>query len=155
MKRLNYDDMKNNLYKRGYILLDNHYKDNRSKILVKDFDGYKYFASYNNIMKCDPSKFSYYNPYSLFNISLFMKLHNIDLRIVEGDWINSRSRFTWIDSKGYKYEGTFYDAVKGLRKVSSHNRFSIENIAMFIKLNNKTERLLSTEYVSNGTKKNK
>ena len=84
---------------------------------------------------------------------VYLIFHYFDLRIVEGDWINSRSRFTWIDSKGYKYEGTFYDAVKGLRKVSSHNRFSIENIAMFIKLNNKTERLLSTEYVSNGTKK--
>jgi hypothetical protein len=148
---MSYDDVKNNLYKRGYILLDENYKNSRSKILVEDFEGYKYFSSYTNIMQKNPLKFSVSNPYTTDNISLYMKLQNIDLRVLDGKWINSRSRFTWIDSNGYKYDGAIGDAIRGFRKISGRNKFSIENIALYIKLNNRTDTLLSTEYHSNGS----
>lgn len=152
MNKLSYDDVKSNLYKRGYILLEENYKNTRNKILVEDFNGYKYFVSYTNIIKTDPLKFSSYNPYTMDNISLYMKLNNIDLRILDGEWINKNSHFTWIDNDGYKYDDTFNEAIKGLRKVSRYNKFSIENIALYIKLNNRTDTLLSTEYRTNGTK---
>jgi len=152
MKKLNYDDVKQIIYDNGYILLEKEYKNDSTKMLIEDIEGYKYFSNLQKIKNGKPRRFISSNPYTMFNISHYMKLHNIHLMVIDGQYLNERTKMTWIDDNGYKYYGSFSDAIKGMRFVSSINKYSIENIKRFIQLNNKTDTLLSTRYISNSSK---
>lgn len=152
MKKLNYDDVKQIIFDNGYVLLEKEYKNDSTKMLIEDFEGYKYFTTLQKIKNGKPLKFISSNPYTMFNISHYMELHNIHLKVIEGEYLNGSTKMSWVDDNGYKYYGSFNMATKGMRIVSPANIYSIENIKHYIQLNNRTDILLSTKYISNGSK---
>ena len=111
MNKLSYDDVKSNLYKRGYILLEENYKNTRNKILVEDFNGYKYFVSYTNIIKTESyslnnNKIINTNNYILSFITRYKSLDEIhklvddknNILITEDITINKNSKDKFEDS---------------------------------------------------------
>lgn len=77
--------------------------------------------------------------------------------IIDTEYINRRTKMSFIDVDGYKY----YSSISNLYRVGYGNPFhtlnpyTLENIKNWMKLNNRTDTLISTEYISNGTKNRK
>ena len=58
---------------RGYNLLSTEYKNNKSPVIFEK-NGYKYQNTYNGFIKTDnPKKWGINNPFSLENLSLYLK----------------------------------------------------------------------------------
>lgn len=77
--------------------------------------------------------------------------------LLENEYRNKDTKMTCIDSYGYRY----YSSLGNLKRVGkssafhSNNPYTIDNIRLWIKLNNRTDTLLSTNYISNGSKSRK
>lgn len=76
-----YEEVKEQLLKRGYILDINkeYYKSAMSmRLEAHDNDGYKYMINYHNFMYGNGVNFvSKHNPFSIYNINIFLKKYNI------------------------------------------------------------------------------
>lgn len=142
--------------KRGekYFLLDNEYINSNTKMNWQDSYGYKYYTCLNKIRDGSPLKFSCSNPYTIFNIKLFLKINNLKYQYIEGEYENSKSKLEWIDNEGYKYQCTFESLKQDVRPISGHNSYSIDNIKKYIQLHNRKDTLISTEYINNTSKLN-
>lgn len=153
MKKLNYNDVYEDCKKNGYLLLDKEYKGIDKKMSFIDKEGYKYYTTYEKIRnKCDINKYHKNNIYTIENIEHYLKINNLPYKYVSGEYMNFRSKLIWEDIIGYKYYCSFQDVIRGVRKISKYNPYSINNIILYIKLNHRTDTLLSTNYVSNGAK---
>lgn len=95
-KKLTYEEVKYNLHNLGYELLSKEYLDNRQKLLLKDVEGYLYLAQYSNLAfgKC-PDKVSKYNPYTIQNIKLWLKLNNKQFKLISDTYINNSKNLKW------------------------------------------------------------
>ena len=74
--------------------------------------------------------------------------------LLEDKYVNNRTKMTGIDDNGYKYYFTL-DSIKRLkcsRFVDTSNPYSIDNIKLWLINNNLKFKLLSTEYLGNGSK---
>lgn len=61
----------------GYNLIDEYYSFKIKKVIIKDFLGYKYDVVLTNILRQSKiEKFHKHNPFTLENISLWIKLNN-------------------------------------------------------------------------------
>ena len=73
--------------------------------------------------------------------------------IINGDfkYDDGRSKVDICDKYGYRYFVEFRSIIKGItqRIVGKNNPYSIDNINLYIKLNNIKSKLISTEYISN------
>lgn len=72
-----------------------------------------------------------------------------ELILLQGEFKNSRSEFILIDKNGYKIKTTPY-AVKNTKKLGyfhPNNEFALDNISLYLKINNTNLRLISTEYI--------
>ena len=92
-----YEEVKNNINKLGYELLDDKYKDKYSKLTIKDSHGYLYFISYYNlyIVENKPILFYMGNPYTIQNIKLWLKLNNKPYELLSDTYINARDNLKW------------------------------------------------------------
>lgn len=71
----------------------------RNKILCKTNDGYLVYAYPNGIMRRNdkPSIFSKYNPNTIYNIHLWLKINQIDsLELISTEFVNSSEKLKWI-----------------------------------------------------------
>jgi len=76
-KVITYEKIKENIKKLGYDLISKEYKNMKSKIIVKDFDGFYYVTEWRKLReKCFPAKFHISNPYTIKNIKLWLNLNN-------------------------------------------------------------------------------
>lgn len=89
-KKITKEDSELRLYKRGYILIS-EYKNSKSKISVKDLEGYKYESNLSHLMKSRPDKVHQSNPYSIENISLYLDINNYDISLVSIVYENNTS----------------------------------------------------------------
>jgi hypothetical protein len=78
----------------GFIILEDfEYKNQKTKIKIEDKDGYRYFVSYGTLWSFDNregvlSRFLKSNPYSIYNIDLWMKKSNYASEIIGGEYIS-------------------------------------------------------------------
>lgn len=74
--------------------------------------------------------------------------------VLDTIYVNSQTKMTGIDEYGYKYYFTLGNIkfAKAARRVDKSNPYSIENIKLFLELNDLPYELLSTEYHGNGSK---
>lgn len=75
------------------------------------------------------------------------------LKLLNGDFVDTKTKADLIDENGYKYSLSF-DCIRDKRTkrfniVGKSNKFSIENIQLFIKNKNCGTKVLSKEYVNN------
>lgn len=74
--------------------------------------------------------------------------------IIDKEYKNSSSKMNCIDSQGYKYYCTLQNlkfAGKS-RAFQKSNPHTIENIKLWMKINKRDDILISTQYISNGSK---
>ena len=71
---------------RGYNLLSTEYKNNKTPVIFEK-DGYKYQNTYNGFIKTDnPKKWGINNPFSLENLSLFLKEEQADCIVAKQEY---------------------------------------------------------------------
>jgi len=103
----------------GYIL-DNKYVGSRDCLEFHDFDGYRYFLSFDKYMTSKksgyhPHKFSKKNPFTVYNIKLWLANNKSEILLSSDFYTEARARnmiFTcrkckkqWISSWNDMYEG--------------------------------------------------
>lgn len=91
-----YENIKNNIENLGYKLITDNYKNNRTKMIVHDLDGYYYLSRYEVIMRNkELSKFHVSNPYTIQNIKLWCKLNNKPFELVSEVYDNKEELLVW------------------------------------------------------------
>lgn len=79
-------EMRGLFEERGYKLLSDEYKGNKEP-LVFEKDGYAYCNTYNGFIKTDnPKKWGKNNPYSIYNLRLWLKRQNAPCRLPEQEF---------------------------------------------------------------------
>ena len=88
-----YDDVKNELQKRGYILLSSEYENCKEKLLCLDKQGYKIFTSFDNISKHGKSsgskRFHPSNPYTIENINHYAAINGLKRIYKPGNYVKA------------------------------------------------------------------
>lgn len=90
----------------GYIFVDEYFgKNNSRKIVVKDTDGYIYYNYIYNIINKTLAKFDKGNPYTLDNISNWLKLNNKSFKILSTKYVGcyEKLKFYCYDCKDEFY----------------------------------------------------
>lgn len=92
------DEIKTIVEKLGYVFLSEHYEKSGAKVNIKDVDGYKYDCYLDNLITMHPPHFVFKNnPYSLENISLWLKLNNKNFELSENNkYENSEKKLNFI-----------------------------------------------------------
>lgn len=83
-----------------------------------------------------------------------LKEYNLIL-INKSEYTNSTSKLTVKDIEGYKYEISLKEFIqynKNIDRFSIYNPNTIENIKLYLKLNNYSNKLLSSEYINSDSK---
>jgi DNA-directed RNA polymerase subunit RPC12/RpoP len=83
------------------------------------------------------------------------KLQANNLIMIKDEYINSKAKFDIVDNEGYKYEisfGEYLQYNKILDRFSKFNIHTINNIKLWLKLNNYKNELLSKEYINSDKK---
>lgn len=70
----------------GYTLLDEYMNKNYRRVIIQDSDGYKYDKQLNDVMRGHPPNFvDSNNPFTLFNISLWLERNKKSFILCEGN----------------------------------------------------------------------
>jgi len=130
----------------GYELMNTDYK---VKLILKDSEGYYYITKFSRINYSNklPNKFHPANPYTIQNIDLYLSINYPNLKLIDNYYVNSKTNFTLQSKEGFLYLSSI-DKLRYTypRMVDSRNPFTIQNIKLWCKLNNKPFELLSDDY---------
>ena len=87
------EKVKNYCNELGYEILDDTYINVSTKLTLKDKEGYLYSISLNNLTNGkNPNKFSLYNPYTMDNIKLYIKLNREDCELLSQEYNSCNDR---------------------------------------------------------------
>jgi len=96
MKKCTYQEIKEFVENLGYELISKEYKNNRSKLILKDYNGYYYIIKSNSLQQgYKPMKFHKSNPYTIQNIKLWLKLNNKPFELLSDTYINAKENLKW------------------------------------------------------------
>jgi len=126
------EDISQIVFNFGYELLDKYKnKWNKWKVIVKNKDGYKLDFTLQNLIKEKYSIVNKHNPYSLENISLWLKLNNKNFKLCDDNvYINQRKRlkFYCLDCDdyffmcwNYIYRGENCSVCRGMQTGEKHS----------------------------------
>ena len=88
----------------GYKLLDNQYKNMKSKVNIVDDNGYKYYCALGNLMSGRiPKTVSRFNPYSIDNINKYIENNNYNIKLLSKDFISEKNKLEFQCSCGNIY----------------------------------------------------
>jgi len=135
-----------------FELISDKYIDSNTNLILKDKDGYLYTALLGNLLNNHiPYKFDVDNQYTLNNIRLFLKLNLNDFSLADETYKRKKHKITLHDKDGYYYQSFLKDLENGClpQKFHSSNKFTINNINLWLKINNKNFELLSEKYIDN------
>ena len=94
----------------GYKILDNvEVVRSNVKFNCKDSQGYKYYITLWNLRtNKEPRLFNSNNPYAVFNIHNWLKLHNLSITLLTENYINSKIHMKWrCDLCGHEFNRTW------------------------------------------------
>jgi len=146
--RFSYDKVEGIIKSLGYELIDKDYKGNQYKMHMKDKDGYYFYTTFAKLNSGHfPSKFSINNPYVMQNIRLMLKSKG-SYTLIDNSYTDPHQKITTIDDDGYIYYCLLHNIIKDHKpdKCNPSNPYSIQNINLWIKLNNKPFELISKTY---------
>lgn len=131
----------------NFELISDEYLNNNQKLILKDEDGYYYTITLSGLLRGNPYKFHIQNEHSLQNMKLWLQ-YNSDLKLVTEEFISLRYKYVFKDSNNYYYKTAFANLLSGKHpcKFDIKNPYTIQNINLFLKLNNKNIKLLSDKY---------
>lgn len=94
-KKLTYEYTKECIEQLGYKLISEEYKNNSTKLIICDKQGYYYLASQDMIMRRTPRKFQKSNPYTIQNIKLWCKLNNKSFELLSDIFEIGDKKLKW------------------------------------------------------------
>jgi len=134
-----------------FTLLSEIYEGEDIPLILLDSEGYYYSQTWRTLLKLTRQLFvSDTNTYSTQNIILFLTKNNSKLELIS-KYKNSKTKLVLRDINGYLYTQSWGDT-QYLRMPSlayKGNPYSIQNIKLWCKLNNKPYKLLSMKYIKN------
>ena len=155
IKAHTYDYIKNYVNNLGFNLLSENYKNNNQKLILEDDNGYLYYVRFMSILQgITNSKFHKSNPYTIYNIKLWLNINNIDLELISNTYKGSDQYLILKTIEGYlcisKWDSLHqHDIPKIFSKL---NPYTVQNIKLWCKINNKPFELLSDKYLRNNKK---
>lgn len=115
-RRISYESVLDEFYKRGYIVLSDKYLDNKQRLIVKDIYGYKGLLSYHQLMGGNGfDKFHPKNPYTIDNIKHYISINNLSAEYCYGIYKNNESTLTFKCDCG-EYFSTSWASFTNLNK---------------------------------------
>jgi len=99
-KQKTFSEIKSYILSQNYELISMEYKNNRSKLDIKDMQGYYYSVTLSNLHKYEktnslPDKFSKYNPHTIQNIKLWCKLNNKPFELISNVYDGNNIKLQW------------------------------------------------------------
>ena len=154
-----HEDAVNIIQNKGYIINgDFVYNNENSLVDISDKYGYRYLVEFRSIVKGVKQRIvSKNNPYSIDNINLYIKLNNINVKLISDKYISNKDYLEFECACGERYLAKWDKFQQGYkrccRKCSydkriEDNTYTIEDVKKYIENNNINVELLSNEYVS-------
>lgn len=95
-KKYTYYEVKKHFECLGYILLSDKYINSKEKLILKDKDGYYYFANFKDIKNGHAPNFvGINNPYTIYNIGLWCKINYKSFELVSETYEKSNKYLKW------------------------------------------------------------
>jgi hypothetical protein len=133
----------------GYILISTKYINNITEIIIKDKEGYLYNTKLITIIQnYIPHMVSTSNNFSISNIKLWIKKNNLNYNILNTEYKLAQQKLLLIDSNGYYFTPTWTTLQKNKIPLifDKSNSYTIQNIKLWCKMNNKPFELISEIY---------
>ena len=150
MKKIDFITVKKYVENLGYELISKEYIGVKEKLIIKDKNGYYYVISFDNLKQGNiPLLAHKNNPYSIQNLRLFIKNINSNFVLISNKYDGENTHLILMDQHGYYYSLSFHNIKNhGINPlfVDTHNPYSIQNIKLFLKLNNCNFILLTEKY---------
>lgn len=90
---------------KGYIPLFDKYHKTTDMLLVETKEGYKFQTSIDKLNRSENINIFYaYNPYMLENINTYIKIHNINCKLISTKWIDCNSKLIFKCMCGNKFK---------------------------------------------------
>lgn len=103
-----YIEVRNIIKKYGYELLSDKYINARTKLNIKDIEGYKYQITLSNLMyNKTPQRVSPTNSYSIENIKNYIITNKLDVELISNNYNNSTENLIFKCSCGNTYSTTW------------------------------------------------
>jgi len=135
-----------------FELISDKYLGSHNNLIFKDYEGYYFMMCPDNLLHDNlPSKFGNHNPFTFQNIKLWLQLNNIPLQMVSNECLTTTQVLIFKDYEGYFYISNFNNLKCGNKpdKFNKSNPYTIHNIKLWCKLNNKPFELISKKYCGN------
>jgi len=134
-------------------LINTVYSGNKNKLEFKDKEGYFYSINLSKLfLNRKHDRFNKSNPFTIYNIKLWLKLNNIRLELLSNIYTGSNGKLDFKDVNGYYYSMDTASLQCNIKrgspfdKIGINNPYTIRNIKLWCKLNNKPFELVSTVY---------
>lgn len=96
----------------GLTLLSTEINNCNDKLLCKNADGYYGLKTYHSLKNGNTFDIvSKHNPYSIQNIKHYIDIHNLSCDIISDEYLNARTRLTFVCECGNFYETTWQSFV--------------------------------------------
>jgi len=141
--------LKSNNY--DFTLLSEKYEGEDIPLILLDSEGYFYSQTWRTLLKLTRQLFvSGNNIYSTQNIQLFLEKNNVELKVIN-QYKSNKDKLILCDNDGYLYTSLWGNLQKLWIPdfINFSNEYSIQNIHLWCKLNDKPYKLLSKEYKNN------
>lgn len=151
-------EVKDKLKEKELYMIKEEYINSKTKFDIIDKDGYKYIICFKEYIQYNKQldRFSKYNPYTIENIKLWLKLNGYKNELISQQYINSDKKLLFTCSHcGQPYEVSFKHfrnanqtkCKECSRKLTTENdRFSLEYIIEYFK--SKDLFLIDNDYKS-------
>lgn len=158
-KKLTFEEVKEFIEEKQFILLSKNYINNSQKLIIKNKEGYKTLISFSNLREGkNPIFFSKSNPYTIENIKLFLKKKKEGVSILSDSFEGNNKKLRFLCSCGETFERTWADLSTNVysvcnkcvhNKIGNNKKKSYEEVERFF--NEHGYKLLSKEYINNIT----
>jgi len=119
-------------------------------LIICDNDGYYYSTRLGDLKReYSPRLVGISNPYSLENIKLWLKYNLNNFILISNNYLGTHNKLILKDKEGYYYTipWSLLQTGEVPRKFYKSNPYTIQNIKLWCKLNNKPFELVSNTYI--------
>lgn len=163
MRKFTIDEIRCTLSKSNIKLISEVYVNCLEKLIFEDAEGFYYNMTYHSFLVNDnfklKTKFDLSNPFTIRNIKLWIKINKFQLELLSEEYLNSNDKLIFKDIEGYLYSISISELQGNVkrnnnisRKFDKSNKYTLGNIDLWCKLNNKQFKLLSRFYAGNNKK---
>lgn len=95
MKKFTINEVKIIVNNLGFELISQEYKKAQQKLTLKDKEGYLYLVSLWGLKRNLPLKFDKSNPYTIYNIKLWVQLNNKPFKLNSNEYDGTHKKLQW------------------------------------------------------------